>query len=161
MKKHHSRIETPLPVYSDWIEKIEDLEGIQFPSQCVVLFLAADFTQISGADLVDLAKSLILKGVHYICCWGEESEFGHDCFEQANVILQVDDGFERHVMSTWHADESLEEALWFCIFNAAPDDEYWKICSTLAVGIGQSIGSNQLKELLDDIDSLNERIVNT
>lgn len=161
MKKHHSKIETPLPIYSHWTEEIENIKEIQFPTECVVLFLCADFSKIPGSDLVDIAKFLMLKGVHYICCWGKECEKGHDCFDEANVILQVDENFERHVMSTWHSDESLDEALWFCIFNATPDDEFWEKCSTFIVGVGQAIASNKMSELLDDIESLNERVINT
>lgn len=161
MKKHHSKIETPLPIYSDWIEKIDKLNEIEFPSEGVVLFLAADFSEISGSELVELAMLQISKGVHYICCWGSNCELGHDCFDQANVKLQIDKNFERHVMSTWHADESLEEALWFCIFNATPDDAFWETCSTLIVGVGNAVTANALQALLDDIDGLNEIIVNT
>ncbi len=123
--------------------------------------MAADFSEISGAELVELAKLQIAKGVHYICCWGPNCEIGHDCFDEANVILQINENFERHVMSTWHANESLEEALWFCIFNAIPDDEFLEICSTFIVGIGKAVTPEVLQSLLDDIHGLNKTIINT
>ena len=161
MKKHHPSIDTPLPIYSHWIDEIENLNKIQFPSECVVLLLCADFSKASGQLLVDIANQLILKGVHYICCWGDECEKGHDCFDEANVILQIDDGFERLVMSTWHSNETLDEALWFCIFNAKPEDKFWDKCSTLVVSVGDHVPINAIPDLLDDIKSLDERIISS
>ncbi len=161
MKKHNSEIETPLPIYSDWIEKIKKLDEIEFPSERVVLFLAADFSKISSMKLVELAKLQIAKGVHYVCCWGPDCEVAHDCFDEANIILQLDENFERNVMSTWHANESLEEALWFCIFNAKPEDEFLETYSTFVVGIGETATRKALESLLDDIYGLNEMITNS
>ncbi len=161
MKKHIPTIETPLPIYSHWVDEVGKINEIKFPTECVALFLSAYFSKISGSGLVDIAKVAILKGIHYICCWGNECEKAHDCFDEANVILQVDEGFERHVFSTWHANETIDEALWFCIFNATPEDEYWPKCSTLVLGIGKHVSPNLLPKLCDNIEELNERVINT
>ena len=161
MKKHNPTIKTPLPIFSNWVKGFEDLIEIQFPSEFIVLFLCADFSEIEGSKMIEVAKQLILKGVHYVCCWGKECEFAHDCFDEANVYLEIDDGFKRHVMSTWHSNESIDEALWFSIFNAIPEDEYLSKCSTYAVGVGEFISSNILIGLCNNIEDLNERIINT
>ncbi len=124
MKHHLTASKTPLPIYTEWVADIKATLEIEFPTEYVVLFWAADFRLIAGSEIVDLAKSLLFKGIHYVCCWGPECEKAHDCFDEAKVILEIDNGFERHVMTTWHSDESLDEALWFCIYNATPEDEF-------------------------------------
>lgn len=161
MKRHYSAIKTFFPVFPFWVEKIEDIKTIQFPTECVVLFIAADFSKLSEADLVNIAKALILKGLHYICCWGNECSFAHFCFDFANINLEIEEGFKRHIPSTSHNDKSIEESLWDCLFTAFPDEEYWDKCSTVVVGVGQEVSYSKLSKILDDIDQLNEMITNT
>jgi hypothetical protein len=161
MKKHTPTIQTPLPIYSHWIDELGKINEIQFPTECVALFLSADFSIVSGSKLVNIARVLISKGTHYICCWGNDCEKAHDCFDEANVILQVDKGFERHDFSTWHAKETIDEALWFCIFCATPEDQFWPKCSTLVLGVGEHFSQSLLPALCDNVEALNERVINS
>ena len=160
MKFHKSNAATPYPLYSASVESIGELIELDFPSKYFVLLLAADFTNIGNNLLVDVAKRLIDKGLAYICTWGPGCEMAHGVFDLANVVWEKEKGKEYHVMSTWHHDEPLEEALWFCIFNATVDDEYWENCSTIIVAVNEVKWSETIDESLADVSAFNERIVN-
>jgi hypothetical protein len=69
-------------------------------------------------------------------------------------------GKELHVMSTWHKDETLDEALWFGIFVAMVDDEFWDECSTIAVAIDENNWAEQIEANLCDVSAFNEKVVN-
>lgn len=60
-------------------------------------------------------------------------------------------------MSTWHNDEAFEEALWFCLYNAYPEDEVWEKTSIVVVSVSNLVSPQQLG-LLNDIGSLNNAV---
>jgi len=100
-----------------------------------VCLLAWDATAISNDGVLALARSLIADGCAYICCWGGDCERVHDLFIQASVELFPNGP---HVMTAWHKDEPLDEALWFAMFNSYPVPELFDSCRFM---IGISIGS--------------------
>jgi hypothetical protein len=54
-------------------------------------------------------------------------------------------------MTTWHADESLAEALWFALFAACPTDRYIETCaSVLAIVAGPSEWADQIRQRFED-----------
>jgi hypothetical protein len=68
----------------------------------------------------------------YACAWGPGSARVHDAFDL--VFIRETGGEwadDEHILTTWHHDESLDEALWFAIFNASLP--YAEIQSVLAV----------------------------
>ncbi len=160
MKFHKSNIATPYPLYSASIESIGELIDLVYPSEYFVLFLAADFNKIENDLLLDIAKKLIDKGLAYTCTWGPGCENAHAAFDLANVLWEEENGKEFHVMSTGHDDEPLIEALWFCIFIATVDDEYWGKCSTIVVSINEKNWTEIIDESLTDVSAFNDRIVN-
>jgi hypothetical protein len=86
-----------------------DLSGVLKP---FVVMTAFDATRLDDATLYAFARRLILAGCRYVCTWGPDSERVHDIFDAANIDL--DESLkEIFVMSTWHDDESLDEALWY------------------------------------------------
>jgi hypothetical protein len=88
--------------------------------------------------MVDFATALIRSGARYVCCWGPDCERLHDCFDEAEGALSGWDASDgSHVMTTWHDDEPLEEALWFAL-NAAiptPDETAATTQAVLAVSV--------------------------
>ena len=56
----------------------------------------------------------------YLMAWGTHCEAWHDAVDMANIeafdFKEIPE--ERFVMTTWHADEPLKEALWYCKNNA-------------------------------------------
>lgn len=71
----------------------------------------------------------------YVCAWGPGCERVHDIVDE-----ERDGGSEdnRVLMTTWHANESLADALWFVLTCAIPDDCYLAGWGAI---VGISIGS--------------------
>jgi hypothetical protein len=73
-----------------------------------------------------ISEWLLKSGCLYVVAWGVECEEWHDTADWTN-LEQFEFGHipdDRFVMTTWHADEPLSEAMWFagqCAFH--PDIE--------------------------------------
>lgn len=159
MKTYPKTDDLSYPIYSAMIESIDNLRDLEYPSKYFVLFLAADFQKIENEKLIATAKNLINQGLSYICAWGPECEYAHNAFDLANIMWEEDHSQNFRVMSTSHEDESLDEALWFCIFNAAVDDEFWDECSTIAVAINEKSWAETIETNLSDVAAFNDRVL--
>jgi hypothetical protein len=102
------------------------------PSQCrrFRLFVAADIGDVSVEAISEFASAALSRGMVYFCAWGRDCERLHDIVDDA---IAADDLGERRfvgptpndvVMTTWHKDESLEEALDFFSISAVPTDGF-------------------------------------
>jgi hypothetical protein len=65
---------------------------------------------------MEFATAAIAAGCRYVSCWGSHCERVHDTFDDASI---TDDTF---VMSTWHSEDALHEALYFALALAVPDE---------------------------------------
>ena len=85
---------------------------------------AGQFTLLVAASaLVDDAPSIrrfaadaVASGCAWVCVWGEGCEHVHDLFDEASIAA------DRFVMSTWHTEESLADALYFALVDALPEE---------------------------------------
>jgi hypothetical protein len=98
-----------------------------------VLLVAADPRALDGPALVDIAAQLIRLGASYVCCWGPDCERLHDCFDEADLLVNGDATDDRVVMTTSHEGEPLEEAIWFAIDAAFPTAAYENGTSTTVI----------------------------
>lgn len=58
-----------------------------------------------------------------MCAWGPASSGLDDLFDYATFLPELGEPLPFTLMTTWHDDESLEEALWYAFHCAtAPDD---------------------------------------
>jgi hypothetical protein len=120
------------------------------------LFVAADVNGIDRSVLSDFALAALKQGMVYFCAWGRDCERFHDVLDQ---IIAKDEAGDRRfagptehdtVMTTWHAHESLEEALEF--FGTAavptdgfrPDSESW-----LAICVGNQSWAATARQFLE------------
>ena len=64
-----------------------------------------------------IARWSIPLGIFSAAFWGPQCEVAHDTFDEMDVILHIDAGVapedQSFVMTTWHADETLDETLDF------------------------------------------------
>jgi hypothetical protein len=96
-------------------------------SQHFCLFLALDAKSLDDGKIREVAKRLLQKGLVYLCAWGPDCERVHDLFDY--TILEMDPQQDRPVvMTTWHTEESFQEAVWFFINAAFPDEAYVRNC---------------------------------
>src|SRR5438552_4158581 len=122
--------------------------SISLPSRHFISFLAADATGINTALLSEFSRALLQAGCIYFCAWGADCERVHDIFDSECLDI------EPVVMTTWHAEDSLDDALWFSVFSAFPGDGYWDTTrSGLAISIGRPDWNEHIRARLADLDS--------
>ena len=80
------------------------------------LLVAASASTDDAAQIQRFAADAVASGCAYVCTWGEGCEQVHDFFDAASIAA------DRFVMSTWHAEESLPEALYFALVTAWPEE---------------------------------------
>jgi hypothetical protein len=93
------------------------------------LFLALDAREIDSKRLGEPAARLLKRGLAYLCAWGPDCELVHDIFDEEDVARDLGRDTHDVIMTTWHKDESLEEALWFFVHSAFPADGYVRDCT--------------------------------
>jgi hypothetical protein len=102
-----------------------DLEGTHF-----VAMLVCNAGHASVGEIAEVANKLIDAGCAHVCCWGNDCEKIHDIFDE----VWVGDGtIERtgHLMTSWHADETLDDFIHFSMATANPTDENRLGCRSL------------------------------
>ncbi len=100
-----------------------------------VLLLAADFTQ-SDVPLSDLAERIVRAGCAYFCAWGPGCELIHDLVDETRVHSTpncFDD--ESVLMTTWHDDETLADAVFFAVVAATPDGIFATGCDRTILAV--------------------------
>jgi hypothetical protein len=159
MKSYQTESTVLYPVYSATVGEVSDLLKLSYPSNHFVLLLAADYDNVPSEEITKIAKQLIDKGLAYICTWGPSCEKAHDAFDLANVLWEEKKGKELHVMSTWHSEEPIEEAIWFALFCAFVDEEICEQTSTIFVNIENPQWQKIIERSLSDIKTFNEKMI--
>jgi hypothetical protein len=122
-----------------------------------ILFVAARaFVEDPSAQIMvrRFAAEAIQSGCCYVCAWGDGCEFVHDAFDYAAIAR------DRFVMSTWHADESLGEGLWFSLVSALPDmDEFPSGDQAATVLAVEEPWIDAVRRLITDQDELDRLVL--
>ncbi|SMC27922.1 hypothetical protein SAMN02745857_03032 [Andreprevotia lacus DSM 23236] len=71
-----------------------------------------------------LINALLDHGCVYFCCWGVACEQWHDGIDDRIVARGLGAPDEPCIMTTWHYDKPLEEAVWFLQNAAFPDETF-------------------------------------
>jgi hypothetical protein len=87
-------------------------------------FCALDIEAVPSTALSKFCSRLIELGCAYFCAWGPGCERVHDAMDEQAMGDDPPKTDVGCVMTTWHADESLEEALWFFLNCTVPDEDY-------------------------------------
>ena len=138
------------------VSKIKEFDVIKLPhlSKYFTLFIANN-EEVIIEEYSQKAKKLIKSGLVYLCTWGKECEKIHDIFDEENFIMEINQEIETDndsvIMTTWHKDESLKEALYFFLMNTSPTEKYYSECKTsLVVIIGNPIEGVNIKTFLEN-----------
>ncbi len=124
------------------------------------VFVACDARQITNNSITELADNLLTKGAVYFSTWGQDCERVNDLFDSAIIEKYPDETQQSVRMTTWHADKSLDEALWFFLNCAFPAEDYEDECHTdLIIVIENEIWSNQIEVRVMAQDGLNKAVV--
>jgi hypothetical protein len=123
---------------------------LPLPFEQFVLLLAADGRGASDHALRDACGRLLQAGARYVCVWGPDASRIHDICDQVALERGLNKG-EAVVMTTWHDDEPLEEAVWFAANAAFPNEAFADAGEALvAIAIGSGEWESQIRQYLQD-----------
>lgn len=115
------------------------LSVFRTPTPHFVCLLVWDSDEESVETISRVAEQLLESGCAYLCAWGAGCERVHDVFDEILVGEAPDTADGPEVMTTWHAHESLEDALWFFLRSTSPDGRYADTCrSGVVIVIGRA-----------------------
>ena len=148
-------------LYSVAVTSLEQISVVQnLTEDQFVLFLAMDAREVPDEVIKRLATLLLEEGLAYLCAWGPDCERVHDLFDLAEAELELDVPSDSVVMTTWHADEPLEEALWFFVNCAFPDELYAETRTAgVAVTVSNPDWAATVSRWLQDLDGLKRVVV--
>ncbi len=137
----------------------EVLAATQSVTPHFATFLAWDTTSIEAGEIARLATLLHNRGLAYLCAFGPGCERVHDIFDEVEIELQAARPSDSVIMTTWHEDETLEDALWFFVNNSFPDAAYEDTCRIgIAMTIGNSHWAKQVASYLQNLSTLNAAV---
>jgi len=91
----------------------------------------ADYSD-SAKYLGWLAKKFVDAGCAYFCAWGPGCELMHDAVDDASPLP---DDADSVLMTTWHADDSIEDAVLFALERATPAGLYEANCNAVILAV--------------------------
>lgn len=137
----------------------EVLAATQSVAPHFAVFLAWDATSVATEEISRLATQLHNRGLAYLCAFGPDCERVHDIFDEVGIELDGARPSDSVIMTTWHDDESLEDALWFFVNCSSPDAAYEDTCRIgIAVTIGNSQWATQVADYLSNLSKLNAAV---
>lgn len=153
-------------IYSIHARTPDDLIQVVPPTKLAgehfVLFLAWDARETPDETILTFARKLIRAGLSYIVSWGPDCERVHDVFDDADILENSESNAsdtETVIMSTWHENDSLEEALWFALHSAYPAPPYdATTISTVAAVIANEKWAQAVETYLGDLSKLNAAV---
>ena len=119
-----------------------------------VAFVALDATHVSDVELERFASKLLKQRAAYLCAWGPGCERVHDVFDAVR-----DRDAPAPVTTTWHADDTLDQAVWFALYTACPHDRYIETCAaTVCIVVARDDWAEQVRAALADPAALTARV---
>jgi hypothetical protein len=137
----------------------EVLAATQALAPHFAVFLAWDATSVPTEQISRLATLLHNRGLAYLCAFGPDCQRVHDIFDEVELELLGARPSGSVIMTTWHDDEPLEDALWFFVNNSFPDAAYENTCHTgIALTIDNSLWASQVADYLSNLPKLNAAV---
>jgi hypothetical protein len=116
--------------------------GHHFACFCVI-----DASKVSAPQLGGFCSNLLRLGCAYLCAWGPDCKRLHDIMDSEAVGSDPPRTDLGCVMTTWHANESLPDALDFFLSSAYPDESFAPDGCDFAVII--TVGSGESAEAIE------------
>jgi hypothetical protein len=110
---------------------------LEIPSRRFRLLVVADVTAIPTDVISEFAYAALKSGMVYCCSWGPGCKRLHDIVDQVCVAdelgarLFVGPNSSDVIMTTWHDDDTLDEAIEYMVNSSYPtdgfaaDSDYW------------------------------------
>jgi len=136
------------PVYSVCVPDFTGLTDLKLPSSQSVILLVADASGVDPEPVYSAASRLIDRGAIYVCTWGPDCERVHDIFDEADIGDGTKDSDE-FIMTTWHTDDSLHEAVEFFLNCAFPLDQHLDNCSWIVITVRGATPRSSVEETIN------------
>ena len=121
-----------LDSFADWPERVA------LPTQHYVLAVFANVSHIAPEEIAVAMRAALTSGAVYVVAWGPGCQVIHDICDELRFELDLDKEEGATIITTWHSDEPVAEAVWFFANSAFPDDAFAETCkSWLAVRVGE------------------------
>ena len=117
------------------------------------LLLACDADQVPTAVIASAVDKALASGAGYVVAWGPGCEEVHDTFDEAHVLMKLERPHLPVLITTWHADDSLDEALWYFV-EVARLPEPSGATDWLAVSVERPDWADQIGQRLANLASL-------
>jgi hypothetical protein len=137
---------------------VPTLEGVpsslESCSPHFILLLAFDASSIEDERISAIAKTLMSRGLAGFSVWGRDCSRVHDLFDLERDPNETD---ERVVVTTWHEDEPLSEAVCYFDLCAYPSSDFERDCSDwVAIAVGNKRWEEEMRTaLIDGFDGAN------
>lgn len=122
-------------------EGLNEVPGrLTHSSQYFALFTAIDMSVQQAHGSYSYAAELLEQGLAYFCAFGENCEELHDCVDHADVDrtrTHPEPDNDSVVMTTWHAKDTLQKALWFFLHCANPAGHYAYGCDSYIIAASE------------------------
>ncbi|MGA9407843.1 MAG: hypothetical protein WBW71_11995 [Bacteroidota bacterium] len=126
------------------------------------MLVAMDGLAEKPANVRNIPSDLLEEGLVYLSTWGPDCGHVADIFNEAAQMLNVSLYDEYRFRSVYHDNDSLDDALWFFLNAAIPDDSYAQSCrSAFAVSVGNTAWESHLVTCLSNIRAFNKKILSS
>ena len=122
------------------------------------LLLACDAVRAAPGAVADVAEKAIASGVGYVVAWGPGCEEVHDAFDEAYALRKLEQPDLSPIVTTWHADDGLDEALWY-FADVAQIPERDEPTDWLAVAVGCPAWDDHIRQRLAGLASLRSSVL--
>jgi hypothetical protein len=130
--------------------------NFRIPTKHFRLFIAANTADIPSDVISKFIEMALQNGMVYLCVWGAGCSRFHDI---ADLVIVQDELGKRSfvgpnqqdtIMTTWHEEEALEDAVEYFVMTSHPtegyliDSNYW-----LAISLGNNSWATTIQQYLE------------
>jgi len=134
---------------------------IELPSKYFICFIVSNSNQDGDEVLSQVARKLLSNGAIGFCTFGDDCERFHDLIdEQVRVMKLENSSDEKIILTTWHASEPFEDALWYFLHTTTPSEAYATECNCwLLVSIGNHAFKKEIREAFQDPEKFMKKVL--
>ncbi|MCA9237973.1 MAG: hypothetical protein KDA44_21015 [Planctomycetales bacterium] len=128
-----------------WFLRLEppyDTPVPDFGAPFVAVVVACD-SSIAPAQQANISAQLVANDCRYMLAWGINATSWDDSVDIA--FIETDPDFnppdDRHVMTTWHDNETIHDVVWFALMNTNFDSHDFQHYLALMIGTDRNIES--------------------
>lgn len=125
-----------------------------------ILFLADSSENLNIEKVSGFMDIMLKRGMVYLCSWGRNCELIHDIADRVICSLNLSKGDNSTVLTTWHKNEEISEALWYALNTAVPAERYCSdAVSVICAAMNEEEAYYKIKYYTDNPDILDRTVL--